>query len=87
MGTQQTLHGITAGSKSHQIEMIRALDKMDMRPVIDTSYPFTKIVEAFQFQGEWQAFWQDLPCVLTICCTLGVIERRSVRECLYDSSR
>jgi NADPH:quinone reductase-like Zn-dependent oxidoreductase len=56
MGTQQTLHGITARSKSNQIEMIRALDKMDMRPVIDTSYPFTKIVEVFQFQESGRHF-------------------------------
>ena len=49
MGRQQTLHGITVGSRTHQIEMIRALDAMDLRPVIDVSYPFTQIVESFQF--------------------------------------
>jgi hypothetical protein len=30
--------------------MIRALKTMDLRPVIDVTYPFAKIVEAFQFQ-------------------------------------
>jgi NADPH:quinone reductase-like Zn-dependent oxidoreductase len=50
MGRQQTLHGITVGSRAHQIEMIHALDKMNLRPVIDTVYPFEKIAEAFQFQ-------------------------------------
>jgi NADPH:quinone reductase-like Zn-dependent oxidoreductase len=56
MGRQQTLHGITVGSRSHQMEMIRALDTMDLRPVIDASYPFTRIVEAFRFQESGRHF-------------------------------
>jgi hypothetical protein len=38
------------GSRAHQLEMIRALNTMDLRPVIDMTYSFAKIVEAFQFQ-------------------------------------
>lgn len=56
MGRQQTLHGITVGSKSHRMEMIRALDAMDLRPVIDASYPSAQIVEAFQFQESGRHF-------------------------------
>ena len=56
MGRQQTLHGITVGSKSQQIEMIRALDAMDLRPVIDATYPFNKITDAFKFQESGQHF-------------------------------
>lgn len=56
MARQQTLHGITVGSRAHQLEMIRALDRMDLRPVIDATYPFAKIVDAFQFQESRQHF-------------------------------
>jgi NADPH:quinone reductase-like Zn-dependent oxidoreductase len=56
MGRQQTLHGITVGSRVHQLEMIRALNTMDLRPVIDVTYPFAKIVEAFQFQERGKHF-------------------------------
>jgi len=56
MGRQQTLHGITVGSRAHQLEMIRALNTMDLRPMIDVTYPFAKIVEAFQFQGSGRHF-------------------------------
>ena len=50
MGKQQTLHGITVGSRDHQMEMIRALDTTNLRPVTDASFPLTEIREAFQMQ-------------------------------------
>jgi NADPH:quinone reductase-like Zn-dependent oxidoreductase len=56
MGRQQTLHGITVGSRAHQLEMIRALNTMGLRPMIDVTYPFAKIVEAFQFQESGRHF-------------------------------
>jgi NADPH:quinone reductase-like Zn-dependent oxidoreductase len=56
MGRQQTLHGITVGSRTHQLEMIRALNTMDLRPQIDVTYPFAKIVEAFRFQESGRHF-------------------------------
>jgi len=56
MGRQQTLHGITVGSRTQQLEMIQALNTMDLRPVIDVTYPFAKIVEAFQFQESGRHF-------------------------------
>jgi len=56
MEKQQTLHGITGGRRVHQLEMIRALNTMDLRPVIDVTYPFAKIVEAFQFQESGRHF-------------------------------
>ena len=48
MGRQQTLHGITVGSRAHQLAMISALDTMAMRPVIEACYPLSEIREAFQ---------------------------------------
>jgi NADPH:quinone reductase-like Zn-dependent oxidoreductase len=56
MGRQQTLHGITVGSRAHQLEMIQALNTMDLRPLIDVTYPLAKIVEAFQFQESGRHF-------------------------------
>jgi NADPH:quinone reductase-like Zn-dependent oxidoreductase len=56
MGRPQTLHGITVGRRTHQLAMIRALNTMDIRPVIDALYPFAKIVEAFQFQERGKHF-------------------------------
>jgi NADPH:quinone reductase-like Zn-dependent oxidoreductase len=50
MGKQQTLHGITVGSRDHQMEMIRALDTTNLHPVIDATFPLTEIHEAFQMQ-------------------------------------
>lgn len=48
MGRQQTLHGITVGSRDHQIQMIRALDTTKLRPVTDAVLPLAGIREAFQ---------------------------------------
>jgi len=50
MGRQQTLHGITLGNRRRQIDMIRALDAMNLRPVIDATVSPHKSCEAFQFQ-------------------------------------
>jgi NADPH:quinone reductase-like Zn-dependent oxidoreductase len=56
MGRQQTLHGITVGSRANQLEMIRALNTMDLRPLIDVTYPFEKTVEAVRFQESGRHF-------------------------------
>jgi NADPH:quinone reductase-like Zn-dependent oxidoreductase len=55
------------GSRLHQLEMIRALNTMDMRPVIDALYPLARIVEAFQFQKSGRHFGKNLHSVLTPC--------------------
>jgi NADPH:quinone reductase-like Zn-dependent oxidoreductase len=36
--------------------MIQALNMMDLRPLIDVTYPLAKIVEAFQFQESGRHF-------------------------------
>ena len=56
MGKQQTLHGITVGSRENQMEMIRALDEMNIRPITDACFPLTEIREAFQLQESRQHF-------------------------------
>jgi NADPH:quinone reductase-like Zn-dependent oxidoreductase len=50
MGRQQTLHGITVGSIDNQKEMIDALGTLNLRPVIDSSFPLTEICAAFRHQ-------------------------------------
>ena len=46
------------GSRAHQIDMIRALNTMDLRPVIEMTYPFARTAEGVSVSGEWQVFWQ-----------------------------
>jgi NADPH:quinone reductase-like Zn-dependent oxidoreductase len=50
VGRQQTLHGITVGSIDNQKEMIDALGTLNLRPVIDSSFPLTEICAAFRHQ-------------------------------------
>ncbi len=56
MGKQQTIHGITVGSKRHQTEMVSALNKMVFRPVIDGTYPLERIADALRVQESGQHF-------------------------------
>jgi len=56
MGRQQTLHGITVGSREHQMEMIRGLEALGIRPAIDTSLPLESIRDALQFQQSGSHF-------------------------------
>jgi NADPH:quinone reductase-like Zn-dependent oxidoreductase len=56
MGRQQTLHGITVGSRDHQIEMISALDAMNLRPATDICFPLTEIQDAFRLQESRRHF-------------------------------
>lgn len=75
MGRQQTLHGITVGSIDHQIEMIDALDTMDLRPVTDFCFPLTEIRNAFRLQESRHHFGK-------ICLTyrFGGIARQELAE-------
>ena len=56
MGKQQTLHGITVGCRDQQIEMVRALNSTNLRPIIDASFPLTEIRQAFQMQESRKHF-------------------------------
>lgn len=50
------LHGITVGSRSHQIEMIRAIESNGIRPVIDRAFPLEELAEAFAYQASGAHF-------------------------------
>ncbi len=53
---QLRLQGVLVGSRTHQQEMIRAIDAAGMRPVIDQVFPVEDIVAAFKYQASNQHF-------------------------------
>lgn len=53
---QVRLQGLTVGSRQQQIEMIRALDVNDMKPVIDTTFPLQDLIEAFRYEASGAHF-------------------------------
>lgn len=55
-GGQVTLKGISVGSRSHQEDMIRAIDANAIKPVIDRSFELNGIAEAFQHQVSQKHF-------------------------------
>lgn len=53
---QVRLQGLTVGNRQQQIEMIRALDANDMKPVIDKTFPLQDLIEAFRYQASGAHF-------------------------------
>ena len=56
MGGNVHINGLTVGSRSQQIAMIRALDANGIRPVIDRSFPLEDIAAAFRHQASGAHF-------------------------------
>lgn len=56
MRRQQTLQGLIVGSRSQQRDMVRALDAMDLKPVIDRTFPLSEIADAFAHQAAGKHF-------------------------------
>jgi NADPH:quinone reductase-like Zn-dependent oxidoreductase len=48
---QVRLQGLQVGSRQQQIEMIRALNANDIKPVIDKTFPLQDLVEAFRYEA------------------------------------
>lgn len=42
------LQGVTVGSRRDQIDMIRAIEAHDLRPVIDSTFPLARLADAFR---------------------------------------
>lgn len=50
MARQQRLEGLIVGSRRHQLDLIRGIDAVHGRPVIDRSFPLADIADAFRLQ-------------------------------------
>lgn len=53
---QQRLQGLIVGSRQHQKDLVRALDVLPIRPVIDKSFPLADLAEAFRLQQAGKHF-------------------------------
>jgi NADPH:quinone reductase-like Zn-dependent oxidoreductase len=53
---QARLQGLVVGSRRHQIDFVRALEAMNVRPVIDRSFELSTLADAFQHETSGQHF-------------------------------
>ncbi|MEI7208129.1 zinc-binding dehydrogenase [Pectobacterium carotovorum] len=53
---QQRLQGLIVGSRQHQQNLIRALNILPIRPVIDKRFPLVDLAEAFRLQQAGRHF-------------------------------
>lgn len=56
MAKQARLQGLIVGSRTHQQEMIRAIETSDMRPVLDRSFALEQIADAFRYEESGEHF-------------------------------
>jgi NADPH:quinone reductase-like Zn-dependent oxidoreductase len=50
MRKQQRLQGMIVGSRRNQLDFVRALEALQLKPVIDRAYPLEQIADAFRLQ-------------------------------------
>ena len=56
MSRQMRLQGLTVGSRQQQIEMIRALDANEIKPIIDRTFPLQELIDAFRYEASGAHF-------------------------------
>lgn len=56
LARQARLQGVVVGSRRQQQEFVRALDRSDIRPVIDRSFPLGELTDAFRLQMSGRHF-------------------------------
>ncbi|MCS2609603.1 zinc-dependent alcohol dehydrogenase family protein [Halomonas dongshanensis] len=56
MAKQATLKGLIVGSRRDQVEMIRAIEASNLRPIIDREFGLTEIADAFRHQASGHHF-------------------------------
>ncbi len=47
---QQRITGIGVGSRRHQIDLVRAVEALDLKPIIDRSFQLDALADAFRWQ-------------------------------------
>jgi len=50
MRKQQRLQGLIVGSRRNQLDFVRAVEALQLKPVIDRTYPLEQIADAFRLQ-------------------------------------
>ncbi|MBY6092688.1 zinc-dependent alcohol dehydrogenase family protein [Maritimibacter alkaliphilus] len=50
MARQQRLQGLIVGSRAHQVDFVRALEALQLKPVVDRSFALADLAEAFRYQ-------------------------------------
>lgn len=56
MVKQIKLQGLIVGSRSHQQAMVRGLEAIGLRPVIDKTFPLASLADAFRYEEQGQHF-------------------------------
>jgi NADPH:quinone reductase-like Zn-dependent oxidoreductase len=50
------LQGVTVGSRRHQLDMVRAIEAIGLRPIIDRHFPLERLADAFRHQESGRHF-------------------------------
>lgn len=61
---QQRLQGLVVGSNAHQVDCVRGMERLNIRPIIDATFPMEDMAEAFRHQQAGKHFGK-------ICLDLG----------------
>lgn len=56
MAKQGRLQGLIVGSRTQQQEMVRGIDALGLRPIIDASFPLEQIADAFRHEAAGRHF-------------------------------
>ncbi|GAA5233012.1 NAD(P)-dependent alcohol dehydrogenase [Verticiella sediminum] len=56
MARQVKLQGLIVGSRRHQQDLVRAIDAMQTKPVIDRTFALDELADAFRYQESGQHF-------------------------------
>jgi NADPH:quinone reductase-like Zn-dependent oxidoreductase len=56
MAKQQRLQGLIVGNRRQQLDMVRALDTLALKPVIDKTFPLEQLADAFRYEASGAHF-------------------------------
>ena len=56
MARQARLQGLIVGSRRHQADMVSALESMALKPVVDRTFPLSRLGEAFRYEESGSHF-------------------------------